>query len=131
MLVTFPSPGNDPALHQRLQRLEQALAFSLDALDSLFVKLEQKLGPGFVTSDLQAIIADPVDHAPKLDTIDELIRTGQHPAAARDIRELFRVTWDAAHALSKTWHQYSREQLLRSVRLARFMSRLEARPDSP
>jgi hypothetical protein len=124
MLIPFPSSTDLTEVHKRIHRLESAVAATVASLESIAAVLESKLGPGALPAELQSLLADS-DFSTPLAAIDQLVRQGQHPAAAREVRDLFQVSWDEAHALVKGWNGLSRVEQLRAAKLARFLHRLD------
>jgi hypothetical protein len=124
MFIPFPSSTDLTEVHKRIHRLESAVAATVASLESIAAVLESKLGAGALPAELQSLLAD-TDFATPLNAIDQLVREGQHPAAAREVRELFQITWDEAHALVKIWKSLSRAEQLRAAKLARFLHRLD------
>ena len=124
MLAPLPNLNDLAAIHRRLQRLEAAVLASLTTLETIVSRLEAKLGGDFLPEDLRQLLTD-ADLSTPLQAIDQLVRQGQHPAAAREVRDLFQVSWDEAHALVKSWNGLSRAEQLRAAKLARFLHRLD------
>src|SRR5437660_68259 len=91
--------GQVGSLAERVRRLEVALVLTLDALQTLAERLEDRFGPEFLDGGLRQLgtVGSDADLEEVIDNIDRLVREGQQPAAARQFREAFGATWDQAH----------------------------------
>jgi len=129
MFIPIPVaiPTESASLEERVRRLEQALALSLDAFQAVVERLESKFGHEFLGDDLQHLTAagSDVDLLRIVESIDRSLTAGEKPAAARKFREAFGCTWDQAHQAIGQWRSHSREQKLRWLRLTRYIKTLE------
>lgn len=117
--VPYVPIANHPVtdLSIRVQNLEAALAVSMNLLQSLTEKLENRLGPGFLGEELEQFAAIGRHSAEQVAEIDRLVKQNQQPAAARVIREMSGVTWDQAHYISNCWASMQSHQKVRWLRL--------------
>lgn len=117
--VPYVPIGNHPVtdLSIRVQNLESALAVSMNLLQSLVDKLENRLGPGFLGEELEQFAAIGRQSTDQVAEIDRLIKEGQQPAAARVIRDMSGVTWDQAHYITNRWTSLQSNQKARWLQL--------------
>lgn len=115
-----------PDLLVRVEQLEKALALSFGLLQTLLEQLDSKLGPGFSNGGLAKASVAGAARDPRQDVarIDEMIREGQQPHAARLLRELAGITWSQAHDVIAVWESYTVEQKVRWLWLAQWVSAL-------
>lgn len=125
MFLPVVVPVTDPT---RVQRLERALGHTLDLLQTVVERLDEKFGPGFLGDELAHFAAAGRNEqlATIIEGIDQAVRDGQSAAAARMIRSEFDVTWSEAHSAVGTWRQIPRHQRLRWLQLSRFIRDIEA-----
>ena len=114
-------------LQQRVERLEHALVLSLDVIQTLLGKLEGRLGSNVVGPELRRWQASRPEPAlvQALNEINDLVKAGQSPKAARLFREAFGVTWDQAHQAIAEWHRHSQEEKLRWLRLVSWIKTMD------
>ncbi len=105
-------------LKGRLERTEEALLQTVDALQSVIESLESRFGPGLTSNNLRQLQPQNADIEQLISQIDELVRTNQSGAAARTLRQSLHCTWDEAHDGIRRWKQHSLRQKQRWLRLA-------------
>lgn len=110
-----------------MRRLEQALALSLDTVQSVVERLESKFGHQFLGPELQPLTTAEKDSTLEdlVESIDRSLEAGDKPEAARQFRDAVGCTWDHAHHAIGQWRYHSRDQRLRWLRLARYIKTLE------
>lgn len=110
-------------LLERIRQLEQALVLQSETIQVILQRLEAKFGKDFLGSDLHQLTATLPDAEAKviLNSVDSSIKNGEKHAAARQVRDAFRCTWDEAHSAIAEWNTHSIETKIRALRLARYV----------
>lgn len=115
------------SLQERVNRLEQALDLSLDALQRVVGRLDEKFGPELLGDELRryATVESTAALEERVDAIDRAVTAGEKPAAARCYREAFDCTWDQAHQAISQWSRHASRQQVSRLRLARYIAGIE------
>jgi hypothetical protein len=120
--LILPTVTDNADLSARVRRLETTLALSLELVQLLFERLEDKLGPGFLGEELQRLTTyRAADARQEAARIDALVRQGRQPEAARVLREVAGVTWDQAHDVTRRWQASPLEQTVRWLQLTQLL----------
>jgi hypothetical protein len=115
----IPPSQTSPDMGARVQQLEKALNLSLTLLQTLFERLETKLGPGFLGDDLRPLsTANGLGAEEEVRQFDKLLREGHLPTGVRRFKELTGATWEQANDVMARWSSYPTEQKVRWLRLA-------------
>jgi len=122
--MTMIGNHDSPDILMRIRNLETALTASMNVIQSLVQKLEAKLGPGFLGDDFIGFADLSRDSADQLAQIDQLIKEGKQPAAARLVREMAGITWDQAHYATQHWLAMSREKKIRWLQFTQWSQRV-------
>jgi hypothetical protein len=118
-------PTESPDLIMRVQRLEHALSSSLVVIQLLLQQLQSQMGPGFLGAPLERLVTSAgADVRDKVIQIDNLVRKGETPVAARLFREFAGATWDQAHTVISWWHSYSLEQKVQWLQMHQWIRAL-------
>lgn len=116
------------SLEDRIRRLERVMVLSLDALQTVVERLEDRLGPDVVGPELKRLISTEDDSSPEqlLAAIERAVEAGDKAGAAREFRQVFACTWDQAHEAVRKWRSHSHEQKLRWLRLSLYIRHVDA-----
>jgi hypothetical protein len=106
-----------PEFILRIKNQEVALATTIRLLHTLADKLEAKFGPDFLGDEFRQLAQSGRGAEAQIVRIDQLLKQGDQPTAARELRDAAGITWDEAHLITGNWSSYSRDQKLQWIQV--------------
>src|ERR1043165_8312482 len=91
-LLQFPQQ-----FEHRIKQLEGAVDASLDLLQLVLERIEAKLGPNALGSEMPRLQSLDAEVENETEQIDMLVRDAKTAEAARAYRDAAGVSWDQAH----------------------------------
>lgn len=131
IVVPMPMPMDSADLRRRVAELERSLIRTTDLLQTLIERLEARFGEEFFGDRNQSARTLLCEQQARefVEQIENQVKQGQQPAAVRNFREEFGLTWDQAASSFPQWNQLPPEQKRRNVQLNRWI-KLTSQPGS-